>query len=385
MAALILELLCRHQFAAALTKSDVLKEINVALRSGSTFLPHGREQCVEASGGSSRRVLFFKTHKTASSTITGLLWRRLCLELHFNCFLPPAHWAGRTWDLSNPRDRAYVHSSLGTNHSLAPFQAWVHHLRYSASIGDLVQQPYVLVSSVRRPAARFISAWYWYSLNATIDMTLQTFAREYNTSTRSDHLKWKYRTGLDSTSQELTGQSPQSNTFRRAFTAHLLRKVAGLQLYFMVAERFDESVLVLRRLLGLHCSESGWSSWDYLPQKVRNVEDGGDAVLQDWELDRLDALQPYDTALYAAANHVLDWLIEWYGPSFPQDLREYQTRLQHVREDCAMPLSPSHSAAVHPCKALRADNREAVAAAWGRVRGAARGGKESPASSPGIE
>ena len=93
-------------------------------------------------------LMFYKTHKTCSSTVTGILWRLLCYTScgsssnagkesfsHFsrgryeNCFVPPASTPGRTWDFNRGDHTRQIQSSIGTAHRGPPFTVWIHHAK----------------------------------------------------------------------------------------------------------------------------------------------------------------------------------------------------------------------------------------------------------------
>lgn len=215
-----------------------------------------------------------------------------------------------------------------------------------------------MVSSVRRPAERFASAWYWYNLQVG-EHTLRSFADSFHPTAPpavpTVPVTWRYRTGLDATSEELTGRAVQSKGFRAAHDA-LLADIAEQRIFLIVCDRFDASVLILRWLLQYTTHAADAADWMYIPQKV-HAPPPSQERLQEEHLSKLDAMQPNDLMLYQAANAMLDRLIACYGPGFAEDLRQYQRTLQEVQMGCQM----SNSSV---CDALRMDNREAVGAFW---------------------
>lgn len=231
-------------------------------------------------------VLFVKTHKTGSSTVTGLLWRHLCLSTAFatphNCFLPSFDNPGRAFDIKNPDHWSFIQSNLGTQQTGPPFSVWLSHTRYDNQLLTLMRQPILFISIVRRPAYRFQSAWHWYQLQKSVrgiqsqrhNLTLLEYVKEL--SPLSEHastpgqykeiwlkrralvsarmrqdlpdIRGNYRKGLESMSQELTGLHPSDASFATAF-ARLLSDVRHFRKFLLVAERFEESVFLLHHLL----------------------------------------------------------------------------------------------------------------------------------------
>jgi len=275
-------------------------------------------------------VLFIKTHKTGSSTVSSILWRQLCMHSHMNCFLPPASNPGRTWDFSRNDHKQYVQHSLGTQDRKLPFDVWLSHAKYHSFLTEIIPKPRVFLTIVRRPALRFQSAWYWYGLETVSRITLHNFARTLlslpdsearDRSAREMDKQWRFRTGLDSSVQELVGISKISKDFQADFR-HLLYQVINLELFVLVNERFEESLLIMQWLLKLDGHDE--TCW-FLPRKVQNY----DRISNDTVLQALDAIQPHDLALYRAANLALDRMIvivqketNWHFPSEVQRLRQ---------------------------------------------------------------
>lgn len=318
-------------------------------------------QCLVNTQGASRRLLYIKTHKTGSSTLTGILWRALCDHLQVNCFVPPAQHAGRIWNLDASSDHHYMTTSLGSQGNRAPFDAWIHHLRYQPAGGKrLVKEPFLLLSSVRRPALRFQSAWHWYNLGESLNTTLKEFIKGISSQPSKNKRSWRFRTGLDATSEELTGLRVSGDKhFRSAFYSELVPMIASGKIFLVVCDRFEESIVVLRKLLCYNSYSNTTALWAYFPQKVNN--NTSRSQLLEEELYRLDQAQPHDLLVYRLANYSLDRYISNYGASFFDDLRRYRIEIQNTRARCAQEESEF-------CNSLRRDNREAVGHYWQQRR-----------------
>jgi hypothetical protein len=332
-----------------------------------------------------RGVLFLKTHKTGGSTI-GAIFARKCLRNRLNCFVPPSAHAGRTWNLDNSRDWGTIRRSQGLFGGLGyPYSIWFHHVMASKRVATLVYNfSGPIVTVVRNPAARFRSAWGWYehgsdksnvTHSAHLSMNLTTFAQRAATEPawlRSIQPKFKYRTGLDSTSEELIGTRPSRfrdpGSFRRRFGALLQRidpwndeqQPSQLPLLrrrqqFMpiVLERLDESLVVLAQALG-------WPLSDFLYKHLKENEQLRDSVPSP-ELERaLWHLQPYDSRLYNASVAALERRIKLYGPAFPVDLAIFRSKLKALNTQCTISAEESESGL---CSELSLDNVAYVKAA----------------------
>lgn len=283
-------------------------------------------------------IVFIKTHKTASSTVTRILWRHLCDIDRKRCFLPPLHNAGRIWNINNNNDKIIINNK-------APYEVWLHHLYYSNEFLNVILQPTLLLSIVRRPSLRFQSAWVWYSHEKKLNINLEQYTNIITTSytyldcyfpfinNNPKCYKFKYRTGLDATSEELVGYPKTSKWFQNEFD-NLIKKVYQRKIFLLVADRMDESLLVLGKLLGLQMT-----SLLYVSQKVlasKQVKANEDMLLD------LDNIQPYDLKLYKAANSMLDCYIKDYyhhHEKFADDLYSFRVANGRVHRFCRKILS----------------------------------------------
>jgi hypothetical protein len=201
--------------------------------------------------------------------------------------------------------------------------------------------------------------------------------------------RFKYRTGLDATSEELVGLRTHDPGFESGFKQLLLDVLSG-RVLLLVTDRFDESLLVVRGLLSLaQCdanhtyspvtsNNSGCSNGDtntsraganrsrpwcgnhtlnpplnctiplshllYLRQKQQSISE----PLSSSVTLKLQRMQPYDTLLYEAANKMLDHHISLlYGSNrsvvFNAELRWLKEELTQVSQYCALGGIPSAS------------------------------------------
>lgn len=424
------------------------------------------------------KLIFLKTHKTASSTLSGILWHQLCERAKLNCFLPPPNNPGRTWDFESAKDLAYIEKSKGTRGTGPPFDVWLHHARMQDSIYDVVKtEPSIhgdtiqFMSIVRHPALRFRSAWSWYKLSSwfypsTITfsafgtlyslklgvkpLSLERFAAlhppdcvdrssvristqrntileqvmsRYVTYISRHH--FKYRTGLDASSEELVGLRRQDPGFESGY-GQLLQRVLSGKVLLLVTDRFDESLLVMRKLMLAnshhmsspitngtinknnqtqdppHAARNNAYKYEYdMPlhqllylrqKKQNNVEPLSEATKQ-----KLTHLQPYDTLLYQAANLMLDYYIArlYNGnmTTFHSELGWLRSELSYLEIVCSIKhqqtKQPSLPAYVHSikqdqklqydrnstkydllCEKLKRDNKDLVRHAWDTINGA---------------
>ncbi len=350
-------------------------------------------------------VIFLKTHKTGSTALESIFWRNLCLPTFDKngnvankgkiCFLPPKSHPGKTWDFGAKRDWDMLHKDAGNSISgksqgRPPYDVWLSHAKFHWSLnGVLVPKAKRVISIVRHPAARFRSAWHWYEHEKSTSLTLEGFV---TLAEKGEAPQLRYRTGLDSVMEELSGQDGFSHVYStrnrrrdRELRAHadaVIERVKSGKLLLLVTDRFEESVLVLSKLMG-------WSSYQELvsvPMKRRDAPRPPPLIppqpglnftvepdVQAWhDLDRrLLALQPYDTYVYRLANTVLDNLLiaNFLKPTGNEDLTRALSNLksgnQELQEACGgEDKAEAGSWRGQSCACFTRDNNRFVKQQW---------------------
>ncbi len=326
---------------------------------------------------SSESIIFLKTHKTAGSSLGGIFWRNLCLRDGRNCFLPPAKNPGRTWDLSVQRDWHAVQSGASTLPAARfPYDAWLSHVHYHPRLFHAVKNASRILSIIRRPALRFTSAWKWYQHEQKFQLTLPEFVHAVKNGDNW-HTFWrrqpalsdfKYRTGLEATTEELSGQqgfAAQSKSSQIQYFEELMERMRSGTLILLVTDRFDESLLVLAKLMGW-----GYEQLVYVRLKVapdKNVV--SENLIQD-----LDDIQPYDFALWRLANHILDLQIAHYFQNsyhFQKELYDFQQLNHKTIAQCHSSEEKFVANGIFKdkrnlkyCEEIFRDNSDAVHFAW---------------------
>lgn len=319
--------------------------------------------------GNPTGVVFFKTHKTGGSTLTSVLWRQLCVVEKRNCFRPAADHPGKTYDLNKESDSYQILKTIGTAGRGPPFDAWLNHAYYHPSLtNSIVIQPNIALSIVREPAERFRSAWDWYNLSYLLgEADMNLYINElYDLNAANRRLvmqkhskKAKFHSYLNSYSAELTHTKPLSLEFQAVFLK-LLTKVQSGDIFLLVCDRYLESLLLLRRLMG-------WSSMAsilHIPMKENKDHKGVD--IEGETHRQLLELQPWDWRLFIEANATLDKYIQVYGKTdFDSDLHVFKEAMNNVYVHCVEKQSSdtfTFNGTSISCEELGRDNRDHVQA-----------------------
>jgi hypothetical protein len=213
-------------------------------------------------------ILFLKTHKTSSSTVSRLIVRNLCEIRGKKCFLPNYENPGKIWDFRKEKDLRYARLK-------APYDVWASHVMTPQVLRTFVVPKTLFISICRRPSSRFRSAWSWYGHGKVLKTSLAGFTRELNHTGKvssSFEQSFRFRTGLDSVSKEIVGVEGGRLSMTGPFKGHhtdsdsfkeALKSILTSKYLVLVSDRFDESLLILGQFLHWEVSDLM-----YMRQKV---------------------------------------------------------------------------------------------------------------------
>jgi hypothetical protein len=299
-------------------------------------------------------VVFIKTHKTCSSTLSGIIWREMCEKQNLNCFLPHFKNPGKTWDLNKIVDLEYILNNPGSNGNFYPYDCWMHHVKYNFILTKIVKNPFLFVSIIRKPSLRFLSAWHWYKLYKKLDnITLDTFInimlkqqgnnKVNNLLRKKLNKKLKYRTGLNSYSEELIGFREIENPKKfKLLYKQLLMKVKNNEIFLLICDRFDESIIIFKKIMNWH----SFNSILYFKQKVACKNENKNNALNTSIklLNNLNNIQKYDLKLYYIADAILNKHIDMYNKTlFQKDLQYFIKKLYKTQYYCNKILVENNS------------------------------------------
>ena len=297
---------------------------------------------------------------------------------------------GRTFDMR--KDYSEITRGRGLYGGKFPYDVWCHHVRFDNRLMSVVEnspQGRMFISIVRRPSERFQSAWHWYNHGAAdsphdhsskLNMTIRTFAHKLETMegiTSLDDIRsqFKYRTGLDATSVELTGATLKSADFETRFH-QIIQNIESLNYIMLVADRMEESLIAL-------AIEMKWPISDVLYYSLKVRDKSNDRVIDDIlnknELSLFDRLQPRDQALYVASNKALNKRIQAYGRDkfegigkvFKSCIALIEDRCRVLKNNSTTPsvkfvgdTSEEHTTWTAFCVHIQKDNKDLVKLAW---------------------
>lgn len=190
-------------------------------------------------------VAFLKTHKTAGTTVQNILFR--FAERHNLTVALPHPSCEHQFCYPRNFSTHFVHPATRPPHVLAS------HLRFDrAELERLMPPGTVYITILREPAAMFESLFSYYNqycpaFRRVPNASLEAFLREPEAYYRAgEHFAMFAHNTL---AYDLGGDNERSPRDDDAYLARLIRQVEEVFSLVMIAEYFDESLVLLRRLL----------------------------------------------------------------------------------------------------------------------------------------
>uniref|UniRef100_A0A7S1T663 Sulfotransferase domain-containing protein n=1 Tax=Compsopogon caeruleus TaxID=31354 RepID=A0A7S1T663_9RHOD len=309
----------------------------------------------------SRGIIFLKTHKTGSSTLTSI-FHRLAVTHNLSCAVPLLSGKGKTHDLRNQTIQDEVrYSMLSQKNTPMPFDMWVNHVSYSPFIHDVVPSAHGFAfASIRDPATRVPSSCDFFKCCPHDRSNWTLYSQFVQSNDGARFLKEGTEVcRLDDTSIDITGVNRSSPGFVASFE-ETLSKVRDGRLLLLVTDRMLESVLVLMHEYDLHPLDASFHSL-----KVRtdsSVEDGEenlpDEVRNAYEKTR--QAHRYDWELYKLANRTLDERLRRFYPvpsKLVRDLEALEEMNQWMGSLCSPRMAAEISSTIQQmCFEWKVDN-----------------------------
>ncbi|XP_077184926.1 galactose-3-O-sulfotransferase 3 isoform X2 [Paroedura picta] len=189
-------------------------------------------------------VAFLKTHKTASSTMQNLLFR--FAERHNLTVALPHHAYGHQFCYPRNFSTRFVHP-----HTLPP-RIIASHLRFNREeLRRLMPNDTVYVTILREPVAMFESLFSYYNqycpaFKRVPNGSMEVFLDNPHSYYRPHE---KYAMYARNTMVHDLGGDPEHSPGDPTYLPEFIRQVESIFSLVMLAEYFDESLVLLRRLL----------------------------------------------------------------------------------------------------------------------------------------
>jgi hypothetical protein len=282
-------------------------------------------------------IVFVKTHKTGSSTITSVLHS---LATAHNLTTPITMDTRPYIPLDYKRFHILNLDTTNPNVTYAPYDVWCNHVVYDNLLTDEVvpSSRHFVVSIVRDAATRIRSACQYYGCCPSHHSNVDIF-NNFVLSQRAKRLFFKNKghCRVDQSSYQIvgTGLLHANKSFAENFEAVLNQARRRGNFLLLVTERMVESMLVLWHVYRLHPLDVAFLSKKVkttttttttkvaFQQKSSNKTIAAEALIREWNT--------YDTRLHAVANELLTRHLEFIFPNTTMRQRA-QEQLQSLND-----------------------------------------------------
>lgn len=267
-----------------------------------------------------RPVVFLKTHKTASTTLTNI-FLRYAEKNKLLVGLPPE----RHWELGGYPAKF---STKLVDPAAAEYEVLAHHFRYSDEVEKVTPKNAFKVTVLRDPVQNFESGFgffrdypyvQWLGDKPNINKFLDNPNYFFNTSTPW-HFRAKNYMAFD-LGLEFDRDDPK-------YIEQAIKTIEDRFHLVMITDRFEESVILLKEELCLTLEDVV-----YLKLKVRKENDRKslDARLQ----NAIRTWNKLDSALYDHFFKILDQKIEKFGRTKMQsEIAQLNQRIEYWNSKC---------------------------------------------------
>ena len=275
------------------------------------------------------RIVFIKTHKTASSTTSSIIERYG--YLHNLSFVVRPEGQILTETALFHRSVVGKHNKHKTSENCSgSFDILAHHARYNRPEMEAVVPDATYVTIIRDPVSQFESAFAYYDIAKKLglsryDNPLAEFMKKPRTYFNMRTFDYYWQILRNSQIYDL-GLNHADHDNECVVDSKISTLERELDLV-MLTEYFPESLILLKKLL---C----WDFEDilYVSNRVRSSK-----YRVDLPTDLKDKIRQWNSAdrkLYEHFNKTFWRRVKEYGPEFSKDLAIFRRKQLEVREEC---------------------------------------------------
>ena len=290
------------------------------------FCKYSRRNCIPK-----KNILFVKTHKTGSSTITNIL-NRYGESRELNFVLPKVGQNRLAWPWYFQMDSFHPLNKTGRPNILC------NHARYNRKVmQELMPNDTLYITILRDPVTQFESTFSYMTLDKILGMenttdplekffvdpqsVLVNYVLTQDLRINSDRLKlirngMFYDLGLESKDFDNTGR------IRKA-----IEQLDGEFDLVMMKEYFDESLVLLKRLACLELDDLVYFNQNERKSNIRRtISDGLKAKILRWSFA--------DVQLYNHYNKTFWKVLKRMGPDFWEEVKLLRYKNKIMRDIC---------------------------------------------------
>ncbi|KAK7092550.1 uncharacterized protein [Littorina saxatilis] len=356
-----------HEGIPADIAVDALGQQGTGNATNMSFIPRQQNTTslkrVKPSTQEVHHLFFLKVHKAASTTVLNIVYR-FSLNRRLVVLLPTPTMA----NILSEHTKNWVPSAALLPPGADHFDVLCNHVVFETSIRRMLPEDTVFVGIVRRSFDQFVSAfWYYRELYRLPYLTRIPGKRPVSTYLQ-DPARWEPDPRkMKFTNNRMSvdfGMDP-TKVHDEVYVKDYLRYLDSTFHLVMVSDSFDESILLMRRLLG-------WKVEDVIYMK--NNARKGNLYNQTFTTKEKQTHRDFNYADYALYEHfskVLDDKVRAAGEAFSKEVESFQQICRSVRDYCqsnateplrvqAMLWKEEFSVTKETCALLTMDERKFV-------------------------
>lgn len=277
--------------------------------------------------GESRHVFFLKVHKAASTTVMSVLFR-FALRRHLNVMLP------RTSNVISEGSKRWVRNVMPLPAGVSHFDILCNHLVFDEqSVRSALPADALFVGIVREPFQQFVSAFLYYRTTFRIRYLARIPGPDPIAAYLRNPAMFESRLSQSSYTHNRMSFDFGMEPGRMVEESYIADYVTYLNRTFhlvMVSERFDESMVLLKRLLG-------WRLQDVLYVKNNVFQQSRHDQYTEAEKQAHRSFNAADYALYEHFSRLFDSKVRAEGRLFPAEVAAYVSLRERVGQFCEGP------------------------------------------------
>lgn len=269
-------------------------------------------------------LFFLKVHKAASTTVLNVIYR-FALSRHLVVMLPVSRLA----NILSERSKVWTSNAAPLPPGADHFDVLCNHLIFEeSSIRRALPEDSLFVGIVRQPFDQFVSAFWYYREKYNYSYLKKIpGSRPISTYLRNPKLWEPNETQFTTSRMSIDFGMDPARVHDKLYVNQYVKYLNDTFHLVMVSDRFDESILLMRRLLG-------WRVQDviYIKNNARNTFYNQTFTSKEKRTHR--DWNPADYALYEHFAQVLDDKVRAAGEVFRQEVESFGVICQAVRDYC---------------------------------------------------
>ena len=304
-----------------------------------------------------QHIVFLKVHKAASSTLQNV-FQRYALENNLNLLMPTSTYGVHINESGTDISKHSLVPASGKNRFM--YDILCQHIVFDKKIiSNFFPEDTVYVGVIREPFSQFVSAFKYYSqvwrekdlvleIHENPDDPIAGFLDnlDYHSMMDPRSSKWNNRISVDFGFPVTNFEAAKRNV---SLIQEFIKDIESKFTIILVSELFEESMVMLRRLLG-------WSTKDIISlhkntaSQHRKGDSGwaGNNNVSESLMAKFKTWAPIDLAFYSHFNGLFQERLQAQPPDFHQEVEEFKQLQLVIAPECDSLMSGVRTEYKHP-------------------------------------